>query len=237
ISAGYNASPLVTPSDAILSALSTEAARIVDPQYAVSPLGNYYWAIASSIVLSIAVTLVVELALARRPDLEADVDAEGIEPGTQLEVTAAERRALLASFGALLAYVAVIVLALLPADSPLRGEDGGIIQSFVLKNAAIFIGLGFVLLGAVSGYRTREFTRARQIPESMAEGIRTLAPVLVLFFAIAQFLAYFKWTGIGSIIAVNGASFLQTAGMPPLILFIVAILLISVMHIIITSEI
>lgn len=235
ISAGYNASPLVTPSDAILSSLSTEAARIVDPEYTVSPLGNYYWAIASSVVLSIAVTLVVEFALARRPDLDADVDAEGIEPTTQLEVTAPERRALLLAFAAFLAFAAVVVLALLPASSPLRGEDGGIIQSVVLKNIAIFIGLAFVILGVVYGYLTREFTRARQIPESMADGIRTLAPVLVLFFAISQFLAYFKWTGIGTIIAVNGASFLQTAGMPPLLLFIVAILLISVMNIIITS--
>ncbi|WP_026077631.1 AbgT family transporter [Brevibacterium senegalense] len=235
ISAGYNASPLVTPSDAILSSLSTEAARIVDPDYTVSPLGNYYWAIASSVVLSIAVTLVVEFALARRPDLDADVDAEGIEPTTQLEVTAPERRALLLAFAAFLAFAAVVVLALLPASSPLRGEDGGIIQSVVLKNIAIFIGLAFVILGVVYGCLTREFTRARQIPESMADGIRTLAPVLVLFFAISQFLAYFKWTGIGTIIAVNGASFLQTAGMPPLLLFIVAILLISVMNIIITS--
>jgi aminobenzoyl-glutamate transport protein len=27
----------------------------------------------------------------------------------------------------------------------------------------------------------------------MAEGIKQMSPVLVLFFAIAQFLAYFSW--------------------------------------------
>jgi aminobenzoyl-glutamate transport protein len=234
ISAGYNASPLVTPSDAILSSLSTEAARIVDPEYVVSPLGNYFWAIASSIVLSITITLVVELALAKRADLQADVDALA-DDGARLSVSSRERRALLTSFAVLAVYVLVIVAALVPEGSPLRGEDGGLVQSVVMKNIAVFIGLGFVLLGVVYGRMVGEFTSLRDVPEAMAGGLRTLAPVLVLFFAISQFLAYFKWTGIGTVIAVNGAGWLQTAGMPPLLLFILAILLISVMNIIITS--
>nr|WP_240777598.1 AbgT family transporter [Nonomuraea basaltis] len=46
-------------------------------------------------------------------------------------------------------------------------------------------------------------TSSRDIPGFMAHGLRETAPILVLFFAISQFLAYFKWTGIGEIIAID----------------------------------
>ena len=44
---------------------------------------------------------------------------------------------------------------------------------------------------------------AGDVPKLMAEGIKQMAPVLVLFFAIAQFLAYFDWTHIGDVLAVE----------------------------------
>ncbi|MBB5778255.1 AbgT family transporter [Nonomuraea jabiensis] len=66
ISAGYDANPLITPTDAILSGLTTAAAHTVDPAYAVTPLANYFFSLASSLVLAATITVVTERVLARQ---------------------------------------------------------------------------------------------------------------------------------------------------------------------------
>src|SRR5699024_4654410 len=58
---------------------------------------------------------------------------------------------------------------------------------------------------------------------------------LVLFFALFQFLAYFKWTGIGSVIAVGGAEVLRGSGMPPLVILLAIIVLVSGLNLIVPS--
>ena len=235
ISAGYNASPLVTPSDAIISSLTTAAAQIVDADYVVTPLANYFWAVASSVILAITVTLVVELVLAKRPGLEADVDPATVEEDARLDLTGVEKKGLLAASATLAVLVLIIVAILLPANSPFRGEDGGIVDSVILANIAVVIGFAFMLIGIVHGRIVGSIPNLRAVPDAMAQGMSTLGPVLVLFFAIAQFLAYFKWTGIGSVLAVGGADVLRGSGLPPLVILLAIIILVSGLNLIVTS--
>nr|BFF04188.1 hypothetical protein GCM10020241_58630 [Streptoalloteichus tenebrarius] len=85
LSAGYDASPLVTPTDTLLAGLTTSAAHLIDPSYTVSPLANYFFALASSVVLAGVITLVTEKVLVRRADaigIDADA-AEGPPPPTR----------------------------------------------------------------------------------------------------------------------------------------------------------
>ncbi|WP_336715610.1 AbgT family transporter [Arthrobacter sp. USHLN218] len=235
ISGGYNASPLITPSDAIISSLTTSAAQIVDPGYTVTPVANYFFSLASSVVLSVFITLVVELVMKKRANLEPDAGTNDDDTDLALALAPEEKRGLRRAGIALAVFAAAVVAALLPADSPLRGEDGDLIRSVVLQNIAFFIALGFVLTGWVYGRTTGSLRRAADIPHAMAAGLKTLTPILVLFFAISQFLAYFKWTGIGSVIAVNGAHLLQTGGIHPLVVFGLMLILISLMNILVTS--
>ena len=63
IASGYDASPMPTPNDAIFAGITTEAARIIDPSAYVSPVSNWYFNIASSLLLAIVITLVTNLVL------------------------------------------------------------------------------------------------------------------------------------------------------------------------------
>lgn len=209
ISAGYDASPLITPTDAILSGLTTAAAQTIDPAYSVTPLANYFFSLASSIVLAAVITLVTEKVLARRAEaMPVDDDAEEDDLGS-LRLSRQERRGLLAALIALAVFVVALVLAVLPASSPLRGKGGSIIESPLLTSISIFLALGFLAAGWAYGKVAGTVTSSRDIPGFMAHGFREMAPILVLFFAISQFLAYFKWTGIGEITAINGAGLLK----------------------------
>ena len=69
----------------------------------------------------------------------------------------------------------------------------------------------------------------------MADGVRSIAPVIVLFFVVAQFLAYFTWTGIGSVITVEGARLLKSLDAPHLVILLVIVVAISALNIIISS--
>jgi aminobenzoyl-glutamate transport protein len=69
----------------------------------------------------------------------------------------------------------------------------------------------------------------------MVEGLKQMAPVLVLFFAIAQFLAYFDWTHVGDVLAVVAAEALQTTGTPTVVVFLLVLVLLTLVNIMVTS--
>ncbi|QXV57091.1 AbgT family transporter [Amycolatopsis sp. TNS106] len=235
ISAGYDASPLITPTDAILSGLTTAAAQTIDPAYSVTPLANYFFSLASSVVLAAVITLVTEKVLARRAEaMPVDDDAQEDDLGS-LQLSRQERRGLVAALIALAVFVAALVLAVLPASSPLRGKGGSIIESPLLTSISIFLALGFLAAGWAYGKVAGTVTSSRDIPGFMAHGFREMAPILVLFFAISQFLAYFKWTGIGEITAINGAGLLKSAGVSGPVIMLGILVVVTLVNLIVTS--
>ncbi|MFE2498163.1 AbgT family transporter [Streptomyces scopuliridis] len=235
IASGYDASPVPTPNDAIFAGITTAAARIVggDDAY-VSPLSNWFFNIASSLLLALVITLVTKFVLSRRPDLDADPDADLEDLGT-LTLSTRERSALRAAVLALLAALVVLVAVMVPPSSPLRGEGGSIVESPFLDGIAAVVALVFGLVGIVYGYRSGSVTSAGDIPKLMGRGIMQMAPVLVLFFAIAQFLAYFDWTHIGDVLAVRAAEALEQSGMPIVLVFLLILVLLTLVNVMVTS--
>ncbi|QIZ37371.1 AbgT family transporter [Saccharopolyspora sp. ASAGF58] len=256
VSAAFNASPLVTPSAAIRASLTTAAAQTVDPSVVVTPVATYFYAAVASLFLSIVITLVVELVLAKRPEFgqwpstdEAVATAgNGSATGTvarvetkdeltqsDVRLTTLERRGLGWAGAASLIYVAVVLTLLLIPGSSLLGKGGSIVQSVVVVNIAVFIGLLFAVVGFVYGRATGSISSLGALPKIMADGIIPIAPVLVLFFAASQFLAYFDWTGIGSVVTVEGADLLKKLNAPHLVVLVVIIFAIAVLNMVISS--
>jgi len=235
VSAGYDASPLVTPTDAVLSGLTTAAAHTVDPGYVVTPLSNYFFSLGSSLVLAAVVTVVTEKVIARRVAAMPEEEDPSGESAGELTLRQEERRGLRFAGLALLAYAAVIVAAMIPSGSPLRGDGGSIVQSPVLTGIAVVLAVAFLIVGAVYGRTVGTVRRGRDIPDQMAQGLRDMAPILVLFFAISQFLAYFKWTGVGEVMAIRGADLLKSAGITGPVAFLGVLLVCTVINLLVTS--
>lgn len=252
-SAGYNASLLITPTDPLLAGITTAAAQVVDEDYVVSPIANYFFAAASAVVLALIVTLVTELLLVKMSDrLRAgeeasggaatavltsgrDINQEEIDDAKLLEYSREEVSGLKWSGLGLLVFLAVYFALMFIPGSPLQGEGGDALESVLLTDIALPISLAFMVVGLTYGVRARTIKRFSDVPEMMGRAIKELAPVIVIFFAAAQFIAYFGWSNIGTVLSINGADALERWDVPPIVLFAGVILLVTLFNLMITS--
>lgn len=252
-SAGYNASLLVIPQDAVLAGITTAAAQMVDESYVVSPLANYFFSFGSSIVLAIIITIVAELVLNKMTaKLRAEEDASGasaldslaigrdtdttepIEGDNLLSYTPREAKGLRNVLIALVVFLGVYFLLLFPSWSPFAGETGPL-SSSLLTDIVPVISILFIVLGMTYGVTTGSITAPRDVPRMMAESVKELTPIIVLFLIASQFVAYFKWTNMGTVLALNGAEGLKALDAHPLVVLTGIVLLISLFNLMITS--
>ena len=233
--AGFDASLFITVGDALFAGITTDAARLVDPDAYISPVDNYYFVACSVFVLAIAGTLiidkVVEPRLTRTLPMSKDFKADIVKP----ELTPEEKLGLKRVGFATLIYLALILIAVLPEASPLRNEEGGLIPSPFLRSLVPLMFGYFVTIGLVYGITTGKIKTSRDVPQRMAESASDLAPTLVLFFAIAQFIAYFRWSELGQYIAIVGSDILQSTGFTGLPLVGAFIAMSAVLNVFMTS--
>lgn len=248
-SAGFNSSLVLNITDVLLAGISTQAAAFVDPNYVVSPLANYFFSMASAIVLSALITAVTELFITkhvRATIVEEDINDEAAsfttpdhleesETEGDFSIHPREIRALKLSGIAAVVFLALWAALLFIPGSPLRGEGDGILNSPLLTDIVVSIALLFATIGIVYGTAVGSITSSRDVPNFMEKGLDTLTAMLVLFFAVSQFTAYFSWSNIGQWTAIKGAEFLTHANLPPLVLFSALVLMVAVLNIFITS--
>ncbi|MCL2727888.1 MAG: AbgT family transporter, partial [Bacteroidales bacterium] len=77
--------------------------------------------------------------------------------------------------------------------------------------------------GTVYGYTTGKFKKGGDVINSMSDGFKSLIAFLVLVFFASQFIAWFRWSNLGLLLAINGADFLQNAdiGLIPMVVIFV----------------
>lgn len=220
VSGGFSANLLIGTIDPLLAGLSTEAAKIVDPDYYVLPTANYYFMAASTLVISFAGTWVTKAVVEPRlGKYTGNVEKEEI---SNLGVD--ERKGLKWAGLVLLLFTVLIAAGLIPDNGLLRGPDNTILHSPVLKG---FIAVLFIVAGScgiVYGYVSGTFKKHQDVISGMNSSFKGLIAFLVLVFFAAQFVAWFKWSNLGIMIAVKGAAFLQSADLgliPLVILFII----------------
>ena len=208
VAGGYSANMLLGTVDPLLAGISQEAARIIDPAYTVSPLSNYYFMAASAPVLAVAGTFVTERLV--EPRLGA---YRGKQRGAAVEpLTPDERRGLWAAFAATAFVTGVLLTGTVPQAGFLRdAQTGGLLDSPFVSGIVAIVFFTAATLGLAFGVAARTFRSDRDVVNGMARAMGTLSVYLVLVFFAAQFLAYFRWTNLGVILAVKGAEVLRAA--------------------------
>jgi aminobenzoyl-glutamate transport protein len=223
VSAGFSANLLIGPLDAILAGLSQEAVTLVDPDYEVSVAGNWWFIIASTFLISAVGTFVTDRIT--EPRLGPGEGGTGVAE-TERPTPEQESRGLRAAGLVTLILGAGILAALVPESGALRDpETGSVLRSPFISGIVVIIALWAAAAGYAYGRRAGVFRSAEGAIEGMERTMGTMAGYLVLMFFAAQFVAWFGWTNLGVILAIQGAEALQALDPGTLPLLIVFILL------------
>jgi aminobenzoyl-glutamate transport protein len=231
VSGGFSANLLLTSLDPLLSGLSTEAAQLVDAAYVVDPTANYYFMVASVFLLTGMGTFVTTRYVEPRLGKWDPSQGTGVEDTSLGEVSAQERKGLRWAGIAFLVMLGLFALLVVPEGAPLRNPEAVAAGEPVLVQIRPFFDsivtllmLLFLVTGLVYGVVAGTIRSDRDVARMSSESVALLGSYIVLAFAAAQFVAYFNWSNLGLILAINGASGLQAVGftgLPLLLSFVV----------------
>lgn len=250
VAAGFNANLLVTSLDPLLATLTTTGAAIIDADYVVAPTCNWGFMIASTFVITITgwvtTRLFIEPRLSRKPPEDGgpqpvsrdDLDAQRLKPE--------EVRALwITGFVSVVMLAIGLALVLVPG-APLYGPGfGGLVPGKAnnltdrfdrwIEAIVPLIFFGFIIPGVAYGWVMRTARTSKDLARLMTETMADMAPIVVLAFFAGQFIAYFNYSNLGTMLAMWGGQVLASSGLPGWSLVVAFILVVAVFNLLVGS--
>jgi aminobenzoyl-glutamate transport protein len=221
----------VTPTDALLVEVTNDAIRSVNPDAQIQLVGNLYFMIVSSLLMALICTVLTDRYV--EPRLGPYTGGLPVEASAGL--SGAEQRGLAFAGRALLGFVVVVALLTAPPIpwGVLRNQEtGGIMAgSPFMSGLIVLISLLFLVIGYAYGRGAGTIANVTAAIGMVVKTWSNLAGMIFLLFVIANFIAFFNYTNLATVIAVNLADFLQTmpiGGVTYIILFVVLIAIIDI---------
>lgn len=220
VSGGWSANLLIGTNDPIFAGMSTEAAKIIDPNYTVLPTANWFFMIASTFLITAIGTFVTEKIVEPRLGTYKPEKEVGIE-----DITLDQKRGMKFALTGFIIFLLGTGLLTLPKNAILRNPiTGSLLQSPFMSGIVIIMMLLFFIPGLAYGIGARTIKSDKQVIELMSKAVSTLSGYLVLIFFASQFVVYFNHSNLGVILSVKGANFLKSTGfvgIPLILAFIV----------------
>ena len=220
VSGGFSANIIIGTIDPLLAGLSTEAAHIIDIDYYVMPTANYYFMAVSALLITIVGTLVsVKWLEPRMGKYTGNVEREEI-----IQPTALEKKGLRRAGFVFLVWFAIFAIGLIPENGILRHDDGTVLHSPILKGFISVLFLMCATAGIVYGRTVGTFKKGADVIKGMNDSLKSLVAFLVLVFFASQFIAWFRWSNLGLLLAINGAEILKSSNIgliPMVVIFVI----------------
>lgn len=234
VSGGFSANLLLGSIDPLLGGLSTIGAQVIDPVYMVSPTANYFFMFVSTFLVTAVGAFVTEKIVEPRLG-ETDTNKKVVmEP-----LTESEKRGLRYSLFAVVISILLISALIVPEGAVLRNQTNGDIltNSPFVNSIVVVITLLFFIPGVFYGIGAKTIRSDKDLLDSMETMVNTMGNYLILTFVAAQFVAYFRYSNIGTIIAVKGADTLKATGLKGIPLLVLWILLTAFINLFIGSAV
>lgn len=234
VSGGFSANLLLGTIDPLLAGLTQAAAAVVKPGTIVYPTANYYFLVAAVFLLVAVGTWVTERIV--EPRLGAytgDAPREELKP-----LSALERRGVIWAVLAVAALTAVVLVGTLPRDGFLLDpKNPTFLNSYFMRGMIFFIFLYGLVAGLAYGLGAKTVRSDNDVIRGMDASLATMASYLVMAFFTAQFLAFFGWTNLGTILAVKGAEGIKALNLQdmPVLLMVALVLLTATVNLVIGS--
>jgi aminobenzoyl-glutamate transport protein len=242
VSAAFSINILLTPADGVVTDIANEAAQLVDPTVNLDLVANLWFGIASTLFLTVVITLVTTRIVEPRLGAwkRADADPEELEreegPGID---EAAEAKGLRWALYGLVAVLVVVLALTLPPGAPLRNaETGDIVGDSPLMSSLIVIISGcFLVCGLAFGRAAGTIKGSEDALGMITKSWASLASLLFLFLLIAQFIAYFDFSNIAQVVAISLGDVLEDLDLGAVVLLIGIIIATLVVDLIMPAKI
>jgi aminobenzoyl-glutamate transport protein len=240
VGGAFNVNMLIKPLDAVLTEITNDAIHMVDPSKSISLTAGLWFSVASVLFLTVVIALVTERIIEPRLGKfireSDDPNASGTEGGG---LTAQEKRGLRFATLGLLAVLIVFGLLVLLPNAPLRNpETGSIIGNSPFMNSLIVpIMFLFLFSGIGFGLGAGTIKSSNDVMNAMTKAVSSLGGTILLFLVISQFIAYFNYSNIPTLMAVTMADALKTANIGAIWLLLGFILVVTVLNLVFTPAI
>ena len=235
VAGAFTVNMLIKPLDAVLVEFTNEAIRLVDPNKTIGLTSTLWFSIASVIFLTLLIAFITERLI--EPRLGEYQGEKPTEEGAEL--SADEARGLKYAALGLLGLLVVFGLLTLPPGAALRNPDTGdlIGNSPFMTGLITLIMVMFLVTGAAYGVGARTMKNATDIIKAIEKALAGMGSLIFLFLIISQFVAYFNYTNMGTIMALKMSDGLKAANIGPFWLLIGFIVVVLILDFLITGAI
>lgn len=237
---------IIQPTDAMLTEITNEAIAHTGG-HPITVVHNYYFGIVSLLVLCLVATVVTERMIEPRLSVyippntmhsDGQADARPLHENTSLPSAAeAEARGLRFALLGFLGVLAAVLLVTIPPGAPLRDPaTGAIIGATPFMDSLLFtIMLCFVVAGVCYGVGAKTVTSSNDVIAAVTKTFSSLGGLVLMLLMVAQFIAYFNYSNIPTVVAVALGDLLERAAIPSLLLLVGFILVSFLLTFIIPS--
>ncbi|MBX9653965.1 AbgT family transporter [bacterium] len=235
VAGAFTVNMLIKPLDAILTEFTNDAIHLVNPSISIDLSANIWFSLASVPFLTVVIALITERMIEPRLG-----EYKGEKPNeTGGDITSAESRGLFYAFLGMIVVVALIAFLAIPAHAPLRDPTtGALIGNSPFMNGLIaVVMLMFLVTGTAYGIGAGTVKSLTDVINAMTKAITGLGGLIFLLLIISQFIAYFNYTNMATIMAVRLADVLSHANIGSFWLLIGFIFVVALIDFIISPAI
>jgi aminobenzoyl-glutamate transport protein len=240
VAAAFTVNMLIKPLDAVLVEFTNDAAHLVDPNRSIGLTANVWFSFASVLFLTVVIAFITDRIIAPRlGTYDPNLAAEGTTTEQGAVLSEQESRGLrFAGFG-LLGLIAVFCLLTLPSAAPLRNPETGelICNSPFMNGLIALIMLVFLVTGWTYGIGAGTLKTLPEVIAAIEKSIKSLGGTIFLFFVLSQFVAYFTYTNMGTVMALSLSGALQAANIGALPLLLGFIVVVAIIDLLLTGAI
>jgi len=232
VAAVFMANLIPTPTDAMLFEITNESIAMTGGA-PISITADYFFQAVSALLMTVVVGFVIVRVVeprlgkynpAEAGDPEQAAAADEIDP--ELEGRGLRRAGL-----AFLVVLGVVLLATLPPGAPLRDPETGTIigQTPFMSSLLFIVMLCFFIPGVAYGTAIGKYKGPNDVIAAVVKTFAGLGGLIFMLLMISQFIAYFNYSNLPTVIATALADWLSQSGIPALPLLIGFVLVIVVL--------
>lgn len=257
VSFGYGVSIFVGSTEVGLISYTKNAAALIDESAHIALTSNLIFIIVTSIILSIVGTIIIEKLIApkigkyKKEDEFAKTEQYRImslEEAEQIEIERdkREKRGLRSAFIVGIIMIFIFIYSLIPnlpysgllldmSEKDYLNQLFGI-NSYFQDGFTYLMCLLLITCGIAYGIGSKSIKNDKDLIEKASKNLTQVGSLIILIFVVAQFIAIFRKTNIGTIITAWLANLLEMLELTGLPLIVITLLLIAIANLFLTSS-